>query len=43
MRPKPVRRRAATEPVARGRRAATIEARDVNLFYGDFHAVEDVT
>ena len=24
-------------------RAKTIEARDVNLFYGDFHAVEDVT
>ena len=26
-----------------GRGAKTIEARDVNLFYGDFHAVEDVT
>jgi phosphate transport system ATP-binding protein len=25
------------------RGAKTIEARDVNLFYGDFHAVEDVT
>jgi phosphate transport system ATP-binding protein len=28
---------------APGRRAKTIEARDVNLYYGDFHAVEDVT
>jgi phosphate transport system ATP-binding protein len=26
-----------------GRRAKTIETRGVNLFYGDFHAVEDVT
>ncbi len=40
---------AATEsgaaPAARsaGRPAKTIEAREVNLFYGDFHAVEDVT
>ena len=25
------------------RRAKTIEARDLNLFYGDFHAVENVT
>jgi phosphate transport system ATP-binding protein len=30
-----------TSTVARG--AKTIEARGVNLFYGDFHAVEDVT
>ena len=29
--------------VAADRQAKTIEARDVNLFYGDFHAVEDVT
>jgi len=28
---------------AEGRRAKTIEVRDVNLFYGDFHAVEDVS
>jgi phosphate transport system ATP-binding protein len=34
----------STEPVTKaGRGAKTIEARDVNLFYGDFHAVEDVT
>ena len=26
-----------------GRPAKTLEAREVNLFYGDFHAVEDVT
>ena len=26
-----------------GRRAKTIETRGVNLFYGDFHAVEEVT
>ncbi len=26
-----------------GRPAKTIEARDVNLYYGDFHAVQDVT
>jgi phosphate transport system ATP-binding protein len=26
-----------------GRRAKTIEARDVNLFYGDFHAVQNVS
>jgi phosphate transport system ATP-binding protein len=26
-----------------GRKARTIEARGVNLYYGDFHAVEDVT
>src|SRR5215813_15437295 len=33
-----------TGPVtASGRPAKTIEARGVNLFYGDFHAVEDVT
>jgi phosphate transport system ATP-binding protein len=30
-------------PLADGRRAKTIEARDVNLFYGDFQAVADVT
>jgi phosphate transport system ATP-binding protein len=28
---------------APGSRAKTIETRDLNLFYGDFHAVEDVT
>src|SRR6476469_10591688 len=35
----------STDPVvgSSGRNAKTIEARDVNLFYGDFHAVEDVT
>jgi phosphate transport system ATP-binding protein len=34
----------STGPVtAAGRPAKTIEARGVNLFYGDFHAVEDVT
>ncbi|HVY78453.1 MAG TPA: phosphate ABC transporter ATP-binding protein PstB [Solirubrobacterales bacterium] len=30
-------------PAAGERRAKTLEARDVNLFYGDFHAVEKVT
>jgi phosphate transport system ATP-binding protein len=30
-------------PASADRRAKTIEVRDVNLFYGDFHAVEDVT
>jgi phosphate transport system ATP-binding protein len=29
--------------VADGRPAKTLQARGVNLFYGDFHAVEDVT
>src|SRR3954453_20685492 len=29
--------------VADGRPAKTLETREVNLFYGDFHAVEDVT
>jgi phosphate transport system ATP-binding protein len=35
----------STEPVtsAAGRPAKTIETRGVNLFYGDFHAVEEVT
>jgi phosphate transport system ATP-binding protein len=34
----------STEPVtAAGRPAKTIEARGVDLFYGDFHAVEDVS
>src|SRR4051794_41045715 len=35
----------STEPVvgSGGRAAKTIEARGVNLYYGDFHAVEDVT
>src|SRR5215213_6876254 len=34
----------STEHVTKaGRGAKTIEARDVNLFYGDFHAVQDVT
>jgi phosphate transport system ATP-binding protein len=33
----------STGPVtASGRRATTIDVRAVNLFYGDFHAVEDV-
>jgi len=32
------------EPAAaEGRQAKTIEARNLNLFYGDFHAVENVT
>ncbi len=30
-------------PLAEGRRAKTIETRDVNLFYGDFQAVAGVT
>src|SRR5665811_302848 len=30
-------------PAADGRRAKTIEVRKLNLFYGDFHAVENVT
>jgi len=35
----------STDPVmgSKGRTAKTIEARGVNLYYGDFHAVEDVT
>ncbi|HSC20608.1 MAG TPA: hypothetical protein VLC07_02670, partial [Solirubrobacterales bacterium] len=34
----------STEPAAvSGRGAKTIETRGVNLFYGDFHAVEEVT
>jgi phosphate transport system ATP-binding protein len=34
----------STEPTAiSGRGAKTIQTRGVNLFYGDFHAVEDVT
>ncbi len=35
----------STEPVTRpdGRPAKTIEARSVNLYYGAFHAVQDVT
>jgi phosphate transport system ATP-binding protein len=34
----------STEPAAvSGRGAKTIETRNVNLFYGDFHAVEEVT
>jgi phosphate transport system ATP-binding protein len=34
----------STGPVTKaGRGAKTIEVRDINLFYGDFHAVEDVT
>ena len=34
----------STEPVtASGRGAKTIEARDLDLFYGDFHAVQGVT
>ncbi len=31
----------AAAPLGRG--AKTIEAKGVNLYYGDFHAVEDVT
>src|SRR3954463_5067146 len=34
---------AAPKEQATGCRAKTIEARAVNLFYGDFQAVEDVT
>jgi phosphate transport system ATP-binding protein len=34
---------APTPAVAEERRAKTIEARAVNLFYGDFHAVQDVS
>src|SRR3954462_13567578 len=34
---------AAPKEQATGCRAKTIETRGVNLFYGDFHAVEDVT
>src|SRR5690348_3470467 len=30
-----------TRPVER--RATTVEVRDVNLYYGDFHAVKDVS
>jgi len=30
-------------PVAEGRAAKTLDTREVNLFYGDFHAVENVT
>jgi phosphate transport system ATP-binding protein len=33
----------APRAVPSDRRAKTIETRDVNLFYGDFHAVQDVT
>ncbi len=35
--------RAAPPTAPSGRGAKTIEAKDVNLFYGDFQAVEDVT
>jgi phosphate transport system ATP-binding protein len=35
--------RDTARPAAPGRPAKTIEARDVNLFYGRFHAVEGVT
>src|SRR5689334_19670280 len=31
------------EPSIDDRRAKTIETKDLNLFYGDFHAVENVT
>ncbi len=34
---------AAPPAAASGRQARTIEARDVDLFYGDFHAVESVS
>jgi phosphate transport system ATP-binding protein len=34
---------AATMPAAGKRRAKTIETQALNLFYGDFHAVENVT
>src|ERR1700744_1384288 len=30
------------EPGAEARRAKTLEAKEVNLYYGDFHAVENV-
>jgi phosphate transport system ATP-binding protein len=36
--PEPVPR-----PAAEDRRAKTLETREVNLFYGDFHAVQDVS
>jgi phosphate transport system ATP-binding protein len=32
-----------SSPATAGRRAKTVEAKDVNLYYGAFHAVEDVT
>jgi len=38
-----VRTSSPPAPVAGRRRAKTIEAKNVNLFYGSFHAVEDVT
>jgi len=34
---------ATPQAVGRDRRAKTIEAREVNLYYGDFHAVQDVS
>jgi phosphate transport system ATP-binding protein len=33
----------STEPVTAGRQAKTIEVRDLNLYYDEFHAVEDVS
>jgi phosphate transport system ATP-binding protein len=41
--PSPASSPAATPAPAAGRRAKTIETRDVSLFYGDFQAVADVT
>ncbi len=39
----PTPREGAAIPIADdGRRAKRLEARDVNLYYGDFHAVQDV-
>ncbi len=45
MKPPIVDTQAAPEatPVAQGRAAKTLDAKEVNLFYGDFHAVENVT
>jgi phosphate transport system ATP-binding protein len=39
----PVDAAAAGESAVAGRRARTIETRALNLYYGDFHAVENVT
>ena len=40
----PVTETSSEAPVgASARRAKTLEAKEVNLFYGDFHAVENVS
>jgi len=41
--PPPPSEIAEAAPAAEGRRAKTIEVRKLNLFYGGFHAVENVT